>query len=56
MSLDLNKKSKTKKTLLKKTVAAIVLSNLLQLAIHLSLREETPPAVQGPSPPGKGSS
>ena len=53
MTLDLNKKNKTKKILLKKVIAAIVLSNLLQLSIHIFLRENPPPT-KGLDPVAKG--
>ena len=43
MNLDLEKKNKTKKIILKKTLTAIVVSNLFQLSLHLLLKEDTGP-------------
>ena len=43
IDLDLEKKSKTQKVILKKTIWAIILSNFFQLSLHLFLKEPPPP-------------
>ena len=40
MNLDLEKKNKTKKIVLKKTLVAILVSNLFQLSLHLLFKED----------------